>query len=464
MKKLIGDKKFYKMICAVALPLMLQNFITNFVSFLDNIMVGRLGTEEMSGVAIVGSMVFIFNLSIFGGFSGAGIFTAQFSGKGDNKNIARTMRYKMYLGLILVAVSVLIFLFYDEPLIRLFLTKESTDSVGDIEVTLSYAREYARIMIVGFLPFAAAQMYASTLRETGNTVLPMISSTVSVVTNLAFNYILIFGHFGAPQMGVRGAAWATVISRFVELIVVAAAVHGNSKKYPFIKGFYKTFTIPKTLVADVTKKASPLLINEIMWSLGQTMLVQSYSTRGLSVVASVNISSTVTNVFAIAMMSLGISISIVVGQILGSGDTEKAKDTANKMIFLSVAVCAVVGAVFAVSAPLFPKIYNTEESVKALAVVFMRISAMFMPVDSFNNASYFTLRSGGKTLITTLFDSVFVWAVNIPLAFCLTRFTQMDIIRIYFIVVASQLLKLAVGFFMVRSGVWAKNIVEKETI
>lgn len=464
MKKLIGNKDFYKMVCSVALPLVLQNFITNFVSFLDNIMVGRLGTEEMSGVAIVGSMIFIFNLSIFGGFSGAGIFTAQYHGKGDHKSIAYTMRYKMYLGLVLVAAGVFILVFYNEPLIRLFLTKEASDSVGDIEVTLSFAQEYLRIMLIGFLPFAAAQMYASTLRETGNTVLPMISSVISVVTNLVFNYILIFGHFGAPAMGVRGAALATVISRFVELAVVAFAVHAQKNKYPFIKGFYRSFRIPLQLVFEVTKKAMPLLVNEIFWSLGQTMLVQSYSTRGLSVVASVNISSTVTNVFAIAMMSLGVSISIIVGQILGRGETEKAKDTANKMIFLSVSVCAVIGVVFALSAPLFPKIYNTQESVKALAVIFMRISALFMPVDSFNNASYFTLRSGGKTVITTLFDSVFVWAVNIPLAFCLTRFTQMSIIWIYFTVVASQVLKLAVGFFMVRSGIWAKNIVEKEIV
>lgn len=461
MRKFIGDKKFYKMVLAVALPLVLQNFITNFVSFLDNIMVGRLGTEEMSGVAIVGSMIFIFNLSIFGGFSGAGIFTAQFKGKNDWKSIAHTMRYKMYLGIILVAVSLAIFTFFDEPLIRLFL-KESSDNVGDIELTLSFAKEYIRVMLFGLLPFAAAQMYASTLRETGNTVMPMTASVISVFTNLVFNYILIFGHFGAPKMGVRGAALATVISRFVELAIVAGAVHMRSDKYPFIKGFYRSFKIPLSLIGEVTKKATPLLFNEVMWSLGQTMLVQSYSTRGLSVVASVNISSTVTNVFAIAMMSLGVSISIVVGPMLGSGETQKARETADRMIFLSVSLCAFIGAVFALSAPLFPKIYNTEDSVRALAVSFMRISALFMPVDAFNNACYFTLRSGGKTLITTLFDSVFVWAVNIPIAFCLTRFTQMNIIMIYFIVVASQVIKLSIGFFMVRSGVWAKNIVDKE--
>lgn len=463
MKKLIGDEKFYKMVCAVALPLVLQNFITNFVSFLDNIMVGRLGTEEMSGVAIVGSMIFIFNLSVFGGFSGAGIFTAQYYGKGDHKSIAYTMRYKLYLGFILVAVSLAVFTVFDEELISLFLN-ESGDDVGDITLTLSYAKEYIRIMLVGLLPFALTQMYSTTLRETGNTVMPMKASVAAVVTNLVFNYILIFGHFGAPEMGVRGAAWATVLSRFVELFIVVLAVHTNKEKYPFIKDFYKAFSIPLSLVGDITRKAMPLLFNEIMWSLGQTMLIQSYSTRGLSVVASVNITSTVTNVFAIAFLSLGVAISIVVGPLLGSGKTDEAKDTANKMIFLSVVICALLGVIFAFTAPLFPKIYNTEDSVRALAVSLMRISAMFMPADAFNNACYFTLRSGGKTFVTTLFDSVFVWVVNIPLAFCLTRFTQMNIIMIYFIVLASQLIKLSIGFLMVRSGVWAKNIVEKETV
>lgn len=463
MKKLIGDKSFYTMVCVVALPIVLQNFITNFVSFLDNIMVGRLGTEEMSGVAIVGSMIFIFNLSVFGGLSGAGIFTAQYYGKGDNENIAYTMRYKLWLGFILTAVSILIFTFFQEPLIRLFL-KESAENVGDIELTLSFAKEYIGIMLFGLLPFALTQMYSSTLRETGNTVLPMTASIIAVATNLIFNYILIFGHFGAPRMGVKGAAAATVLSRFVELIIVSAAVHSNKEKYPFIKGFYKSFKIPAALVRKVTVKATPLLFNEVMWSLGQTMLIQSYSTRGLMVVASVNISSTVTNLFAITFISLGSAISIIVGPLLGAGKTDEAKDTGKKMIFLSVSTCAILGVVFALTAPLFPKIYNTQESVKALAVSLMRISALFMPADAFNNACYFTLRSGGKTFITTLFDSVFVWLVNIPLAFCLTRFTQMDIVLIYFIVMASQLVKLSVGFFMVRSGVWAKNIVDKETV
>lgn len=463
MKKFIGDRNFYKMVMSVALPLVLQNFITNFVSFLDNIMVGRLGTEEMSGVAIVGSMIFIFNLSIFGGFSGAGIFTAQFHGKNDNKSIAFTMRYKMYLGFIITAVSLAVLVFYDEPLIRLFL-KESADNVGDIELTLNFGKEYLKVMLIGLLPFALTQVYSSTLRETGNTVVPMTASIIAVATNLTFNYILIFGHFGIKPMGVRGAAAATVISRFVELAIVAVVVHTNKEKYPFIKGFYRSVRIPLSLVYRITLKAMPLLFNEIMWSLGQTMLVQSYSTRGLSVVASVNISSTVTNLFAIGMMSLGVSISIIVGPLLGSGETQKARDTAEKMIFLSVALCVAVGAFFALTAPLFPKIYNTEDSVRALAVSLMRISALFMPIDAFNNASYFTLRSGGKTVITTLFDSVFVWVVNIPLAFCLTRYTQIGIITIYFIVLASQLLKLSIGFFMVRSGVWAKNIVEKEMV
>lgn len=463
MRKLIGDKAFYKMVCAVALPLALQNFITNFVSFLDNIMVGRLGTEEMSGVAIVGSMIFIFNLAIFGGFSGAGIFTAQFQGKGDSKNIANTMRYKMYLGIIITVIGISVFVFFNEPLIRLFLNENPGDT-GDIELTLSFAKEYIKIMLTGLFPFALTQMYSSTLRETGNTVLPMTASIIAVVTNLVFNFILIFGYFGAPRMGVRGAAIATVISRFVELAVVAFAVHGKKEKYTFIDGFYKSFKIPPSLVLDITKKATPLLFNEIFWSLGQTMLVQSYSMRGLSIVASVNISSTVTNVFNIAFLSLGVAISIVVGPLLGSGKTDEAKQTADRMIFLSVSLCAFLGVVFAFSAPLFPRIYNTDDSVKALAVSFMRISALFMPVDAFNNACYFTLRSGGKTVITTIFDSVFFWGVSIPLAFCLTRFTQMNIILIYFIVLASQLLKLGLGLFMVRSGVWAKNIVDKEKI
>ena len=203
------------MVLGVAMPIMIQNGITNFVSLLDNIMVGQVGTEQMSGVAIVNQLLFIYNLCIFGGVSGAGIFTAQYFGQGNDEGVRNTFRFKLWIGVILTAAAITIFLGAHEPLIRLYLTGDQGSQ--DMNATLAYGISYMKVMLVGLPPFLFVQLYASTLRECGETMLPMKAGITAVFVNLIFNYILIYGKFGAPQLGVVGAAVATVLSRYVEM-------------------------------------------------------------------------------------------------------------------------------------------------------------------------------------------------------------------------------------------------------
>ena len=227
-RKFIGDKRFYLMVLGVAMPIMIQNGITNFVSLLDNIMVGQVGTEQMSGVAIVNQLLFIYNLCIFGGVSGAGIFTAQYFGQGNDEGVRNTFRFKLWIGVILTAAAITIFLGAHEPLIRLYLTGDQGSQ--DMNATLAYGISYMKVMLVGLPPFLFVQLYASTLRECGETMLPMKAGITAVFVNLVFNYILIYGKFGAPQLGVVGAAVATVLSRYVEMAIVLIRTHGNKEK------------------------------------------------------------------------------------------------------------------------------------------------------------------------------------------------------------------------------------------
>ena len=194
-KKYIGNAAFYKMALAVAIPIMIQNGITNFVSLLDNIMVGRVGTEQMTGVAIVNQLIFVFNLAIFGAVSGAGIFGAQYYGKGDWDGVRQTFRFKLLVCTALTVLGACIFLLFGEDLILLYLKGDG--SPEQIAASLGYAKEYLLIMLVGFIPFTLSQCYSGTLRETGQTVVPMVSGVVSVVVNLCFNTLLIFGYLGA---------------------------------------------------------------------------------------------------------------------------------------------------------------------------------------------------------------------------------------------------------------------------
>lgn len=460
MKKYIGDKKFYLMVLSVAVPIMIQNGITNFVSLLDNIMVGQIGTEQMSGVAIVNQLVLVFNLCIFGGVSGAGIFTAQYYGCGDQKGIRDTFRMKLLLSLLITAAGLFVFAFWGTQLISLYLHEAGEN--GNLEATLLYARKYLRVMMVELVPFAIIQVYSGTLRETGETMLPMKAGIAAVFVNLILNYILIFGKFGMPALGVEGAAIATTISRFVELAIVAGWTHRNKERNSFITGVYRSMKIPGGLVAKVLVTGTPLMVNEALWSSGQAVLMQCYSVRGLSVVAAFNISSTISNVFNVVFIALGNSVGIIIGQLLGAGKMEEAKDTVRKLMFFSVGGCAVIGICLSVFAPLFPMIYNTTEEIRGLAARFIIVSSACMPVYAFVNVAYFTLRSGGKTLVTFFFDSVYSWVVNIPLAYVLSRYTGMHIIPLYFICQFIDIIKCMIGYILIKKGVWM-NMIVKET-
>lgn len=457
--KLIGDKAFYKMALSVAVPIMIQNGITNFVGLLDNIMVGRVGTEQMSGIAIVNQLLLVFNLAVFGAISGVGIFGAQFFGCGDHKGVRHTFRFKLYVCALILLAGILILLAGDEQLILLYLHGE--DNAAALQAALGYGRQYLRVMLFGLPAFVVEEIYASTLRECGETKVPMAAGVIAVFVNLALNYILIFGNFGFPKLGVAGAALATVVSRYVQMAVVAGWTHTHTKQMPFVVGAYRELRIPLQLSGNILKKGTPLMINEILWAAGMATLTQCYSMRGLEAVAALNISTTISNLFSVIYMAMGSAISIIVGQLLGAGEMKEAKDTDTKLIVFSIFSCFGLGTALILLAPLFPQLYNTTREVKSLAVSLLRIAAGCMPVYAFIHASYFTLRSGGKTVVTFLFDSVFLWCVSIPAAYILSHFTALPIIPLYLGCQLLDLIKCVIGFILVKKGVWLHNIVEE---
>lgn len=458
-KKFIGDKAFYKMVLAVAVPIMIQNGITNFVGLLDNIMVGQIGTEQMSGVAIVNQLLMVYYLCIFGGLAGAGIFTAQYFGQKDDEGIRYTFRYKFWMALLLTAGAVLLLVFGGEGLIQNYLNGSSDG--GDPAAALRYGRSYLRVMLFGLPAFMGVQIYVSTLRECGETIVPMKAGIAAVCVNLCLNYLLIYGKLGLPALGVVGAAIATVVSRYVEAAIVILWTHGHKEQNRFVIQLYSTLKVPGHLVGKYFIKGAPLLINETLWSAGMAMLTQCYSVRGLRVIAGLNIANTINNVFNVVFIAMGDAVAIIIGQLLGAGKMEEARDTDNKIIAFSVSSCIGIAILMSLVAPLFPQIYNTTEDVKTLAVQFILAQALFMPQAAFIHAAYFTLRSGGKTVVTFLFDSVFVWCVSVPVAYGLSRFTQMHVIGIFAMVQIADWIKCVIGFLLVKKGVWMQNIVEK---
>ena len=449
---------YYKRMLTIAFPIMIQNGITNFVSMLDNIMVGRVGTLQMTGVSIVNQLIFVFGLCIFGAMSGVGIFTAQFYGKRDSDGMRSTLQYKLTASVILSIVGFTVFYFFGENLISAYLHGEGTPE--EISAVMSYAKEYLSLMVIGTLPFALSQAYASTMRETSDRVVPMIATISAVFVNLVFNYLLIFGNFGFPELGIRGAAIATNLSRFVELGILVIWAHTHKHKYEFIPGLFTKFTITKAQIRKITLVTIPLLLNETLWAAGIAILNQCYSTRGLEVIAAINIVSTLTNVFNVSFIAFGHATGIILSQMLGARQKKQAEFAAPKLFIFSVLAIILISAIMTAFAPLFPQIYNTDETVKSLATTLIITAAIFMPVQAGTNAGYFTLRSGGKTLLTFIFDCGFVWIINIPLAFILSRFTDMYIVYLYACVLSTDVIKCIMSYILVKKGVWLNTVVD----
>lgn len=459
-RRLLGDKGFYKKVLLIAVPIMIQNGITNFVALLDNIMVGQLGTEQMSGTAIVNQLLFVFSLTLFGSLSGSGIFGAQYFGQGNSKGVRDTFRFKASTGIAVLAVGSAVLLFFGEKLISSYLTGNGES--GDKALILAAGQDYLRIMLVGLIPFVITQIYASTLRETNHTFPPMFAGLTAVFINLVLDWVLIFGHFGLPAMGVKGAALATVIARFAECAGVVIWTHRNAHKNEFIKDAFRTLAVPPELIKKIIISGLPLALNECLWSSGMATLNRCYSMRGVEVVAATNITSTIFNLFSVIFIALGNSVGIIVGQILGAGDMEKAKETDTRLIVFTVAAGTVTGGLMALLSGLFPQLYNTTDEIRVLAASLITISGMFMPIASFMHAAYFTLRSGGRTFITFLFDSAYVWAITIPTALLLINFTKLDIIAVYFLCQLVDIIKVTIGFILIKKGVWLRNIVASE--
>lgn len=455
--KYIGDKQFYKMVLGLAVPIMIQNAISNFVGLLDNLMIGRIGTNALSGVAISNQLLFVFYLLIFGAIAGVGIFTAQFYGMKDIEGVRYTFRFKIIVNMILTILGILFFLFFSKPLIGTYLLGEG--SPEDALETLNIGMDYMRVMLIGLIPYSIAMAYAGTLRETGETKVPMKASMIAVLVNLVGNFILIYGFFGFPALGAVGAAIATVVSRVVELLILIIYTKRHSDKHEFIKNAFADFKVPMYLVQKMIPKSLPLIVNETLWATGTTFMNQCYSYRSLSAVAALNIESTLWNLLGVAFLAMGDGVGIIIGQTLGAGEVEKAKDEAIKLLAFTT-LCGVIFGVFQVAlSPFFPMLYNTSNDVRMLATKFILVYGALMPLYAYTHASYFTIRAGGRTGITFLFDSCFVWVVSVPAAFFLSRFTRIDVVLMVVIVQALEIIKCTIGGIMVHSGIWAKVLV-----
>jgi Na+-driven multidrug efflux pump len=290
----------------------------------------------------------------------------------------------------------------------------------------------------------------------------MVAGIVATVTNFILNLILIFGLLGLPALGVVGAAIATVVSRFAELGVLVVWGHTHKQKCAFLVGAYRSLFVPRHLILQIARKGLPLMLNETLWSIAVTLRNQCYSTRGLDAVAAQNINATITSVLNVTYMAFGSAVAILVGNLLGAGRLEEAKDENRKLTAFSIICGAAMGLMMVGVSFLFPKLYNTTDTVRELATYMIIITACTMPSGAFSHAAYFTLRSGGKVLITFLFDSGFMWGIVIPTCCILAYLTDFSIIALFAVCQGIDILKSLIAAYLVKQGAWVKQIVVNE--
>jgi putative MATE family efflux protein len=446
--KFVGTKDFYRRTIAIALPIMLQQGVTNFVGLLDNIMVGQLNQAAIDGVAIANQLMFIVMFALMGGLAGPGIFLAQFKGANDQEGLRNSFRIKALFALIIGSLFILVYSLYGSQFVAAYLP-ESPDAI-------QLSMDYLSVMLIGIVPLMLIQLYATSFREIGQTKIPMKVGLVSILINLGLNYVLIFGHFGFPALGVVGAAIATVIARSVEAVLLVFVAH--HQKYSFAEGAYSQFVIPSKLMSRILKKGLPLFANEVLWTVGSSMLVFAYSIRGGGTVAALTISGTASNLFYVTFAGLAAGTAVMVGNELGANRLKEAEENAWKLIAFGVVIALGSGVLLALLSSFIPLIYNVDESVRLLATQFMLVIAIFLPVFMINVGCFFVLRAGGATYSTFLFDSGFMWLIAVPLALLLSTLTSISIVWVYFLVQGSDLIKTFIGVHLVRKKHWIRNL------
>jgi len=320
------------------------------------------------------------------------------------------------------------------------------------------------VMLIGLVPFALSNVYSSTLRETGRTTVPMAAGITAVFVNLVLNYILILGKFGAPALGSKGAAIATVVARFAELTIVAGWTHFKADVHTYIRGAYRSLRVPMDLTKGILVRGMPLLLNEFFWSVGMAWINQCYSTRGLDAIAAQNIASTLIGFTSVAFGAMGNAVGILMGQMLGAGAPEAEIRSENrKLIATSIFSGAAFACVAVAFSGLFPRFYNTSEQIRQIATQLIWVYAACMSLEAFNHAAFFTLRSGGEGMIVFLFDSIYAWVFAVPTALLVSRFTNLPIVPLYAVCQLPLLVRLTMGIILIKKGSWIRNLVKSES-
>ena len=447
MKNLGLNRKFIRAFFTIAAPAMVQQIITFGVSLLDTLMIGGISNEAVSAVYAVNQITFLFFLAISGLVAGAGIFIQQFYGSKDKEHLIQSYRHKILavtLGLIIMITLILLFGGY---LLEFYVREDANPTV-----VIDLAHQYLPYILISFIPYVFTAVYATSMREIGKTGYPTIASAIAFIVNGVGNYLLIY----VAKLGVTGAGIATLVARIVELIVIAII---SEKVHLFtLKETFHHFTIEKRLFGTINKKGFPLLINELLWSSGMVMVSLAYASRP-NVLAAFGVVNTMSNLFMILFIGLSVGISVMVGNLLGAGKIDEAKHNAKRLTILGVIMGMVISVIMISLSGVIPEIFKeVNADQKHLASQLMIVYFSFVPFFVIASSNFMILRSGGRSAMVLILDSVLMWFILVPLVYILANFTEINIIWLYVAAQSVDIFKAGLGLILIKKSRWAKNL------
>ena len=446
---LLEDRKFYRTLLHLAIPIAAQNFVSSSVNMLDTIMIGQLGETEIAAVGQANQLFFLFTLMLFGINSGSAIFTAQFWGKRDVRNIRRVLGIGLATACSAAALFTILALFFPGQVMSIYSKDPAVIEAGV---------DYLQIVGLSYIITAVSFSYSAVLRSTEQARLPLILSVISLLSNGILNYLFIFGKFGFPEMGVEGAALATLIARIIEAVLMLVLVYAG--KYAPAARWKEMADLSKDFVKRFFKTTIPVILNETIWSLGVSIYSIVYGQIGTEAVAAVNISGTVTNIAMVLFFGMSNSAAIMIGNRIGAGEEDKAFGYAKKLLTLGPLFAVFIGGATILTSGFFLRLFNVSGAVRLDAQRILTVFGLLMPAKIFNLINIVgVLRSGGDTKYSLFLDAFGVWVIGIPLALAGGLLFGLPIYWVSFLVGLEEIFKFLLGIRRFQSRKWINNLV-----
>lgn len=447
-RDMLTDRRFLGKAFMIACPVALQGMLNTVVNLVDTLMIGSLGATAIAAVGLANKVFFVFSLLVFGIVSGAGILAAQFWGSGDVKNIRKVLGLSVLLAMAGALCFVIPAIAAPEAVMRIFTTSEASISLG---------ARYLRMAALTYPFIALTNVYVAMLRAVNKVVFPVISSCIAILINICLNYVLIFGKLGAPQLGVEGAALATLTARVIELCLVLGYVY--RKKLPLACGPSDLFGWKGDFVRKFLETSAPVIANEFMWGLGTTMYSLAYGRMGDNAVAAITIATTIQDIVVVLFQGLSAATAVILGNELGAGKLKRAEKYATNFLILQfIITLAAALVVIGIRMPLI-SLYKIDASVARDVSLCILVFAAYMPAKMFNYVNVVgVLRSGGDTKMCLFLDTSGVWFLGVPLAFLGALVWKVPIYVVYGLVMTEEIYKMVLGYIRYRQKKWLRNL------